>query len=96
MFKIFWLESAVDDLARLKAFLEKASPKAASIAAKLIKNATNKLQEFPLIGQDVEGLEDFYDIFIEFGASGYHLRYRVFNQKIYIIHIKHARELSFK
>jgi hypothetical protein len=48
-----------------------------------------------LLGKPVEELEDFYDLFIEFGASGYHLRYKLFNEKIYIIHIKHSRELDF-
>ena len=96
MYEIFWLESAVNDLIRLRAFLLEISPSAAANSALIIKNATNKLQEFPLIGKQVEGLEDFYDIFIEFGAGGYHLRYKVLNEKVYIVYIKHSRELGFK
>ena len=96
MHKIFWLDSAVNDLVRLKGFLLDASPKAAVKGALLIKNATNKLQEFPLIGKPVEELKDFYDLFIEFGVHGYHLRYKVLNNKVYIVHIKHTKELTFK
>lgn len=96
MYKIFWLESAINDLVRLRAFLLEASPTAAAKAALMIKTATNKLREFPLIGKPVEGLEDFYDIFIEFGAGGYHLRYKVLCEKVYIVHVKHTRELLFK
>jgi toxin ParE1/3/4 len=95
MFKILWLDSAVNDLARLRAFIAEVNPNAASKAAKIIRGATDNLQEFPLIGKPVEELEDFYDLFIEFGSGGYHLRYKFFNEKIYIIHIKHSRELDF-
>ena len=95
MFKILWLDSAVNDLVRLRAFIAEVNPNAASKAANAIKEATDNLQEFPLLGKPVEELEDFYDLFIEFGASGYHLRYKLFNEKIYIIHIKHSRELDF-
>jgi len=95
MFEIFWLDSAVNDLVRLKGFLSEINPLAANKAALIIKDATNKLQEFPLIGKSVEELEDFYDLFVEFGAHGYHLRYRVFHKKVYIIHIKHTKELGF-
>ena len=95
MLKIIWLDSAVNDLVRLRKFLSETNPKAANKAAKLIKNATTKLQEFPLVGRPVEDLEDFYDLFIEFGVSGYHLRYKVYLDRVYIIHIKHMKELSF-
>lgn len=95
MFKILWLDSAINDLVRLRAFIAEVNPNAASKAANIIRDKTNNLQNFPLMGKPVEELEDFYDLFIEFGAGGYHLRYRFFNKKIYIIHIKHSRELDF-
>ena len=95
MFEILWLESAINDLVRLRAFLAEVNPPAASKEANLIKNATIKLQEFPLIGKAVEDIENFYDLFIEFGSSGYHLRYSFFDQKIYIVHIKHTRKLEY-
>jgi plasmid stabilization system protein ParE len=96
MFEILWLDSAINDLVRLKDFLSEINPLAASRSALLIKNATNQLRDFPFIGKPVEDLDDFYDLFIEFGAYGYHLRYRVFSEKIYIIHIKHTKELKFE
>ena len=95
MFEIFWLESALNDLSRMRKFLSEVNPNAAIKAASLITRATTKLKEFPLVGKPVEDLEDFYDLFIEFGVSGYHLRYRVHSQKVYIIHVKHMKELSF-
>lgn len=95
MFEIFWIDSAVSDLVRLKKFLAANNPRAAHKAVTLIKNSTGKLKEFPLIGEPVEGLKEFYDLFIEFGAAGYHVRYKVISQKVYIIHIKHTKELEY-
>lgn len=94
MIEIVWLESAIDDLVRLKSFLS-AHPTSANKIASLIKNHTNKLQTFPLVGKPSEDLEGFYDLFIEFGSSGYNLRYKFFNEKIYIIHVKHSKELAY-
>ena len=91
MFKILWLDSAVNDLARLRVFIAEVNPNAASKAANIIKGATDNLQEFPLIGRPVEELEDFYDLFIEFGASGYHLRYKLFNEKSAIVFISKSK-----
>jgi plasmid stabilization system protein ParE len=95
MFEIIWLESAISDLTRLRLYLAEVNPHAAHRMARIIIDATVKLKEFPLVGRLVEDLEDFYDLFIEFGSSGYNLRYKLFNKKIYIIHIKHAKELGF-
>jgi len=95
MLEIFWLDSALDDLVRLRSFLADVNPVAASKAAVAIITATNKLKEFPAIGKPVDELEGFYDLTIKFGSNGYNLRYRVLYEKIYIVHIKHSRELDF-
>jgi plasmid stabilization system protein ParE len=95
VYKIFWLQSAVNDLDRLKYALADASQVVANKAVSAIKKSTNKLKDFPLIGTPVDDLEGFYDLFIEFGAYGYHLRYRFFKEKVYIVHVKHMRELEF-
>jgi len=96
MIEILWLESAISDLARLRLFLAEVNPNAAGKMASLIKDQISILQKFPLIGKLAKDLEDFYDLFIEFGSSGYNLRYKFFNGKIYIIYIKHSKELEFR
>jgi len=94
--RIFWLDSAIKDLARLRSFIASKNTLAASKAAKAIKDATNKLQLFPMQGLPVDGQEGFYDLFIAFGESGYHLRYKLSADSfIYIVYIKHSRELAF-
>jgi len=95
MYKIFWLNSAINDLTHIRDFLLEVNLSSAKKVTKLIKESTNKLQNFPFIGKPVEDLEDFYDLYIKHGAYDYHLRYKIYRKTIYIVHIKHMKELEF-
>ncbi|BBB57622.1 plasmid stabilization protein (plasmid) [Candidatus Megaera polyxenophila] len=92
-YTIFWSKSAVRDLQRVRDFLKNISPNAANNAATQINQYTQKLAMFPLAGKPVEMLEGYYDLFIPF-AAGYSLRYRVYKQAVYVIFIKHSKELN--
>lgn len=92
-YTIFWSKSAVRDLQRVRDFLKNISPNAANNAATQINQYTQKLAMFPLAGKPVEVLESYYDLFIPF-AAGYTLRYRVYKQAVYVIFIKHSKELN--
>jgi len=93
-YTIFWLKSAVRDLQRVRNFLKNISPNSANNAATQINQYTQKLAMFPLVGKPVEMLEGYYDLFIPFAAAGYSLRYRVYKQAVYVIFIKHSKELN--
>ncbi len=95
MRELVWLESAVDDVAKLRAFITKENPDAAKRAAEAIKEATQRLIDFPTIGKPVKDLSPYRDLLIRFGASGYVLRYRMYLENIYIVHVRHYRELDF-
>ena len=90
--RIEWLDSAIIDLQRLRNFILPHNLEAAKRAVKTIRTAISPLEENPRIGKPVEDLPDFHDIFIPFGASGYVLRYRVQDNTIYIIAVKHCKE----
>lgn len=93
---LVWLDSAVEDVARLREFIAKENPKAAKRAAEVIKNTVQNLIDFPDIGKPVQDLPYYRDLFIRFGASGYFLRYRVHTDIIYIVHVRNYRELAYK
>ena len=93
-YTIFWSKSAVRDLQRVRDFLKNISPTAAKKVAEQINQYTQKLAIFPLAGKPVEMLEGYYDLFIPFAAGGYNLRYRVYKQSIYVMFIKHSKELN--
>ena len=91
--KIFWSNSAVTDLKRVRKFLHNFSKPVANNAVSIIQDATTKLITFPLSGRPIEELEGYYELFIPFASAGYYLRYRVHTQDIYIMHIRHSKEL---
>ena len=93
-YTIFWSRSSIRDLQRVRDFLKNISPNSSKKAAEQINQYTQKLALFPLAGKPVEMLEGYYDLFIPFAAGGYNLRYRVHKQSIYVIFIKHSKELN--
>ena len=96
MGKLVWLDSAVNDLVRLREFIAKENLDAAKRAAEAIKEAARHLQDTPLIGKPVQDLHPHRDLLIRFGAAGYVMRYRIHLDLIYIINIRHYREVRFK
>jgi toxin ParE1/3/4 len=65
---------AIEDVERVRAFLDHANPGAASRALALIWTTIERLQDFPALGMPTED-PDVRQIVIRFGASGYIVRY---------------------
>lgn len=83
---------AVDDVERLRSFLDRNNPDAARRALELIWTAIDRLQEFPDLGMPTEDT-DIRQIVIRFGASGYIVRYASLPEgEILITRIWHGRE----
>lgn len=86
-----WLPGAVEDLARLRAFVGEKNPGAAKRAARRIQEAAAVLREQPELGRLVEG-EDFRDLVAPFGAGAYVLRYRIDDDAVVVARVWHSRE----
>jgi plasmid stabilization system protein ParE len=84
---------AVDDIERLRSFLDQNNPDAARRALALIWTAIEQLQEFPDLGMPTEDAE-IRQIVIRFGASGYIVRYARLREDgdILVTRIWHGRE----
>ena len=84
---------AVEDVERLRAFLDHADPGAARRALALIWAAIEKLQDFPALGMPTDDPE-IRQLVIRFGASGYIVRYVVLPETadILVTRIWHGRE----
>lgn len=95
MRRIIWVDSAVNDVVRLREFIGKENPIAAKKAAEAIKEAASRLIETPSIGKPVKNLPQYRDLYTRFGAAGYVVRYRVQEETIYIVHIRHYREKEY-
>ncbi len=90
--KLIWEPGAVDDLSRLRKFIQPHNPKAAMNAARRIIESTNLLLDHPHLGHPMDDLPEFNELFIPFGQNGYVLRYRLDNGNIIILRIWHTRE----
>lgn len=84
---------AVDDIERLRSFLDRNNPDAARRALASIWTAIERLQQFPDMGMPTEDA-DIRQIVIRFGASGYIVRYAHLREdgNILITRIWHGRE----
>ena len=95
MREVIWLDSAVDDIVNLREFVAANNSKAAKRAAEIIKEAAARLEELPNIGKPVTDLQGYRDLYIRFGAAGYVMRYKIYMDDVYIVHIRHYREDGF-
>jgi plasmid stabilization system protein ParE len=84
---------AVEDVERLRAFLDPNNPDAARRALASIWTAIERLQEFPELGMPTDDA-DIRQIVVRFGSSGYIVRYAVLpaDGNILITRIWHGRE----
>jgi plasmid stabilization system protein ParE len=84
---------AVEDVERLRAFLDQNNPGAARRALASIWTAIERLQEFPELGMPTEDAE-IRQIVVRFGSSGYIVRYAALpgEKDILITRIWHGRE----
>ncbi len=90
--ELIWDYGAVDDLLKIREFLEPHNKKAASNSAQCIIKSANFLLDNPYLGRPLEDMPEFSELFIPFGQRGYVMRYRVENEKIIILRIWHCRE----
>lgn len=93
--RIEWLEAAIYDLQRLREFIRTHNKEAAQRAFRAIRAAVVPLETNPRIGKPADDLPDCHDIVIPFGSAGYVLRYRIQDDTIFIIAVKHGKEAGF-
>jgi plasmid stabilization system protein ParE len=84
---------AVEDVERLRTFLDQKNPDAARRALSAIWTAIDRLRDFPDLGMPTED-SDIRQIVVRFGSSGYVVRYATLpgDKNILITRIWHGRE----
>jgi plasmid stabilization system protein ParE len=86
-------QDAVEDVERLRSFLDQNNPDAARRALAAIWKAIDRLQELPALGMPTEDAE-IRQLVVRFGSSGYIVRYAAppGDENILITRIWHGRE----
>ena len=96
MSRLIWSPSALLDVQRLYRFLAPKNSEAAKRAVQAIRLGVKVLEQQPGLGRPVEDMDnEFRDWIIDFGESGYVARYRVDQQSITILAVRHQKEVGF-
>ncbi len=94
--QVIYAPGAIGDLKRLREFLRPKSPIAAKRAAETIMTALHVLGLQPQIGRPVENMPDQYrEWLIDFGDSGYVVRYRFDGEAVVILAVRHQKEVGY-
>jgi len=94
--RLIWSSVAVQDMARLHAFLRPKSQVAASRAVRAIRDSVKILAALPEIGRPVADMEpQFRDWLIEFGDGGYVARYHYDGRDVVVLTVRHTKEVGF-
>ncbi|HEY3451984.1 MAG TPA: type II toxin-antitoxin system RelE/ParE family toxin [Myxococcales bacterium] len=89
---LLWAPGAVQDLVRLREFLEPGSSAAAERAAARIRQAASALLVQLEAGRVVEDAPELRDLIAPFGAGAYVIRYRIYSDAVLVVRVWHSRE----
>lgn len=92
MSEVVWLPEALEDVQRLRLFLEDKNPAAASRAGRVLLEGAALLARYPEAGSPMNDGTGRRELFLPFGANAYVLRYMVDGQIVVIVRAWHGRE----
>jgi addiction module RelE/StbE family toxin len=88
--------SALEDLKRLRAFLQDKNPIASQKAASTIIQSVQILEQHPQIGRPVEDMEaEYRELIIGFGHYGYVVLYHLDRDAVIVVSIRHQLEAGY-
>lgn len=94
--RLIWTRTAQQAIARLHRFLADQDAAAARRAIQSIRAGLNVLVRQPRLGRPVDDLDAaFREWLIDFGDSGYVVMYRVDDDAVTILTIRHQREAGY-
>lgn len=94
--RLIWSEPALINVQRLYRFLAEKNIAAAKRALKAIREGVKILTQHPQVGRMVDELDEaFRDWPVDFGDSGYVVRYRFDGEQVTILAVRHQKEAGF-
>lgn len=94
--RLIWLETALRDVQRLVRFLARHDVEAAWRAVRALRQGVEVLGRQAALGRPIDDLpETFREWVIDFGDSGYLVRYRIDGDQVVILAARHQKEAGF-
>jgi len=94
--RLIWAPQALQGVQHLYRFLAPRNRDAATRAVSAIRRGVQMLCLQPGLGRPIEGMDEaFRDWIIDFGDSGYVLRYRLDPRHVIVLAVRHQREAGF-
>ncbi len=91
-YEIIWLPEALEDVQRLRLFLEDKNPDVAARAGRVLHEGTDLLARFPECSPPMPDGTARRELFMPFGSGRYILRYILEPQTVVIIRAWHSKE----
>ena len=94
--RLIWSQPALLDVQRLYRFLAPKNVDAAKRAVKAIRQGLKVLGQQPAVGRPIEDMPtEFREWIIDFGDSGYVVRYRIDTDTVTILAVRHQIEVGY-
>ena len=94
--RLIWSAPALAGIQRLYRFLAEKNDAATKRALKAIRAGVNTLAAHPQVGRVAEGMDEaFRDWPVNFGDSGYVVRYRFDGECVTILAVRHQKEAGY-
>ncbi len=95
MSRLIWSLAALLDVQRLYRFLASKNIDAAKRAVTAMRQGVRVLGQQPSIGRPIDEMPDeFREWIIDFGGSGYVVRYRLDSNGVTILAVRHQKEVG--
>ena len=96
MSRLIWSRQALYDVQRLYRFLSVKNGDAAKRAVKAVRQGVDVLGYQSGIGRPIEDMpSEFREWMVDFGDSGYVVRYRIDGDLVMILAVRHQKEVGF-
>ena len=94
--RVIWSQAALLDVQRLYRLIAPKNLDAAKRAVKAVRTGFNVLQLQSAIGRPIDDMPtEFREWIIDFGDSGYVVRYRIDSELVVILAIRHQKEVGW-
>ena len=93
--QVAYSRNAASDLDRLHRFWVEKNPQAAARAIVTIIERLGELGRFPRLGRVDPDRPQTRELFMRFGTAGYVARYRIDDDTVIVMAVRHAREAGY-